>query len=118
VLSNTNYDPGRTSHYVRRFIERKVAGVVVMTSELDTSLLEELASRDVSVVFLDLGRPGVRISNLRVDYRAGIDEAISHLVSLGHRDNAFISGQTQLRSAAQRYRAFCDSIHKYLPGHR
>src|SRR5215213_3596466 len=38
VLSNTNYDPGRTSHYVRRFIERKVAGVVVMTSELDTSL--------------------------------------------------------------------------------
>ena len=38
VLSNTNYDPDRTSHYIRRFIERKVAGVVVMTSELDTSL--------------------------------------------------------------------------------
>ncbi|HYP52651.1 MAG TPA: LacI family DNA-binding transcriptional regulator, partial [Pyrinomonadaceae bacterium] len=35
VLSNTNYDPARTSHYVRRFIERKVDGVVLMTSELD-----------------------------------------------------------------------------------
>ncbi len=27
VLSNTNYDTERTSHYVRRFIERQVAGV-------------------------------------------------------------------------------------------
>ena len=69
VLSNTDYDPGRTSHYVRRFIERKVAGVAVMTSELDKKLIGELASRNVSVVFLDLGRPCVRMSNLRVELR-------------------------------------------------
>src|SRR4028118_793095 len=31
MLSNTNYETDRTSHYVQRFIERKVAGVAVMT---------------------------------------------------------------------------------------
>ncbi|HXG83663.1 MAG TPA: LacI family DNA-binding transcriptional regulator, partial [Pyrinomonadaceae bacterium] len=55
VLSNTNYDAERTAHYVRRFIERKVAGVALMTSEMDKSLIDELARREVSVVFLDSG---------------------------------------------------------------
>ena len=44
--------------YVRRFIERGVRGVAIMTSEFDRGLLAELARRDVPVVFLDAGRPG------------------------------------------------------------
>lgn len=115
VLSNTNYDPGRTSHYVRRFIERKAAGVVVMTSELDKALVGELARRDVSVVFLDLGKPGVRMSNLSVNYEAGIEEAIGHLVALGHEEIAFVSGPERLRSAARRLEAFRHSMRRHLP---
>jgi DNA-binding LacI/PurR family transcriptional regulator len=118
MLSNTNYDPDRTSHYIRRFIERKVAGVVVMTSELDTALVGELASRDVSVVFLDLGKPGVHMSNLTVNYEAGIEEAIGHLVSLGHSEIAFVSGPEHLRSAARRLEAFRASMRRHLPGAR
>jgi DNA-binding LacI/PurR family transcriptional regulator len=116
VLSNTNYDPERTSHYVRRLIERKVTGVALMTSELDVSLIGELARRDVSVVFLDLGEPGQHMSNLRVDYEAGIEEAVRHLVSLGHRQIAFVGGPTHLRSAARRLEAFRGSMQQHLPG--
>jgi LacI family transcriptional regulator len=115
MLSNTNYDPDRTSHYVRRFIERKVAGVALMTSELDTALIGELASRKVSVVFLDLGEPGFHMSNLRVDYETGIEEAIAHLVSLGHREIAFVSGPKHLPSAARRLEAFRASMGRHLP---
>ena len=118
MLSNTNYDPDRTSHYVRRFIERKVAGVVVMTSELDTALLGELASRDVSVVFLDLGKPGIHMSNLTVNYDAGIEEAIGHLVALGHSEIAFVSGPERLKSAVRRLEAFRASMRRHLPGAR
>jgi LacI family transcriptional regulator len=115
MLSNTNYDTDRTSHYVRRFIERKVAGVVIMTSELDKELVGELASREVSVVFLDLGKPGVHMSNLSVNYESGIEEAISHLVSLGHREIAFVSGPERLRSARRRLEAFRNSMRRHLP---
>jgi DNA-binding LacI/PurR family transcriptional regulator len=115
ILSNTNYDPDRTSHYVRRFIERKVAGVVVMTSELDKALVGELASRDVSVVFLDLGKPGMHMSNLSVNYEAGIEEAIGHLVELGHKEIAFVSGPERLRSAVRRLEAFRNSMRRHLP---
>jgi DNA-binding LacI/PurR family transcriptional regulator len=116
VLSNTNYDPERTSRYVRRLIERKVAGVALMTSELDTALIEEMARREVSVVFLDLGQPGPHMSNLCVDYAAGIGEAIRHLVELGHRRIAFVGGPEHLRSAAKRLEAFRGAVARLLPG--
>ena len=115
ILSNTNYDARRTSHYVRRIIERKIAGVALMTSELDLSLIDELARKQVSVVFLDLGAAGERMSNLVVDYEMGIEEAIHYLVSEGHRRIAYVGGPARLRSAARRLEAFRDSVARHLP---
>ncbi|MBA2735390.1 MAG: LacI family DNA-binding transcriptional regulator [Pyrinomonadaceae bacterium] len=114
-LSNTNYDAGRTSHYVRRFIERKVAGVALMTSEMDKSLIDELARREVSVVFLDSGAAGLHMSNLRVGYAEGIKQAILHLVELGHTNVAFISGLPHLHSAKRRLEAFRQTMRTVLP---
>jgi LacI family transcriptional regulator len=115
VLSNTNYDTERTSHYVRRFIERKIAGVAVMTSEMDKKLVDELAHREVPVVFLDVGEPGLHMNNLRVDYDEGIEQAILHLVALGHRRIAFIGGNTNLRSSRRRLEAFRKTMQQLFP---
>ncbi|HYP02349.1 MAG TPA: LacI family DNA-binding transcriptional regulator, partial [Pyrinomonadaceae bacterium] len=115
ILSNTNYEPERTSRYVQRLIERKVAGVALMTSELDGALLGELARRRVCVVFLDLGSAGQCMNNVVVDYDTGIEEAIAHLVSLGHREIAFVGGPPHLRSAEKRLDAFRASLARHLP---
>ncbi|MGB9181888.1 MAG: LacI family DNA-binding transcriptional regulator [Pyrinomonadaceae bacterium] len=115
LLLNTNYDAERTSHYVRRIIQRKAAGVALMTSELDLSLIDELARRHISVVFLDLGSVGPCMSNLIVDYAAGIQEAVRHLVEFGHQRFAYVGGPNRLRSAVKRFEAFRDSLAEYLP---
>ena len=115
VLSNTNYDAERTSNYVRRLIERKVAGVALMTSELDTALIDELAQRQVCVVFLDLGSAGECMSNLNVDYEKGIGEAVRHLVALGHRKIAYVGGPSHLSSAMKRLEAFRRELARYSP---
>ncbi len=115
VLSNTNYEPERASHYVRRFIERKVAGVALMTSEMDKSLIDELARREVSVVFLDSGETGLHMSNLRVRYDEGIKQAILHLFAFGHRRIAFVSGPPHLHSAKRRLEAFRQTMQSVLP---
>jgi LacI family transcriptional regulator len=115
VLSNTNYDTERTSHYVQRFIERNVAGVAVMTSEMDKKLTDELAHREVPVVFLDVGEKGLHMSNLKVDYEEGIEQAILHLVALGHRRIAYISGNIELRSARRRLQAFTATMQQLFP---
>lgn len=116
ILSNTDYDAERTLSNVRRFIEREVAGVALMNSELDTGLIDELARSHVPVVFLDLGSAGVCMSNIVVNYQVGINEAISHLTWLGHRKIAYVGGPSRLRSAAKRLEAFRDSMEEHLPG--
>jgi DNA-binding LacI/PurR family transcriptional regulator len=87
-----------------------------MTSELDFAVIDELARKHVSVVFLDLGTAGERMSNLSVDYSMGITEAVRHLVELGHKKVAYIGGPNRLRSATKRLEAFRNALAQVLPG--
>jgi DNA-binding LacI/PurR family transcriptional regulator len=114
LLANTNYDARRMARYVRRFIERGVAGVAIMTSEFDSALARELSRRSVAVVFLDSGKPAPHVSNLSVDYDRGIDEAVRHLAALGHRRIAYVGGPRTLRSAKRRLSGFTRSIKRCL----
>lgn len=109
LVSSTNYDPERMALCVRRMLERQVEGVAVMTSEMQEHLVEQLVSRRVPTVFLDVGTPGIGISNIVVDYAHGIDEAFQHLFALGHRKIGFISGPETLASARTRRTAFLTS---------
>jgi LacI family transcriptional regulator len=86
-----------------------------MTSEMDSALVGELARRRVCVVFLDLGSAGQCMNNIVVNYDKGIEEAIAHLVALGHREIAFVGGPRPLRSAVKRLDAFRASLARHLP---
>ena len=110
LVSSTNYDPQRMAHCIRRMLERKVEGVAVMTFGIEEPLLEQLAKRKVPMVFIDVApeRPG--ISLLKIDYRHGMLQGVQHLVALGHRDIAFITGPAKLHSAQSRTAAFSRSL--------
>lgn len=114
ILLNTNYHAKRAADYVRRLIELKVAGVALMTSELDPALIDELARQSVCVVFHNLGVAGEHMSNILVDYAAGIEEAVHHLVSLGHQRIVHIAGPGHFRSAVTRREAFLNSMARHL----
>ena len=87
LVSSTDYDSARMALCVRRMLERKVEGVAIMTSEMDNHLVDQLAHRNVPMVFLDVGPTGEGISHIVVDYAMGVNEAVEHLLSLGHRQN-------------------------------
>jgi LacI family transcriptional regulator len=110
LVSSTNHDPQKMSHCIRRMLERKVEGVAIMTFGIEEPLLDQLAKRNVPLVFIDIGpkRPG--ISLLKVDYHHGIRQGVQHLATLGHRNIAFISGPAKLHSAQSRLTAFCTSL--------
>lgn len=113
TLGNTNYEPQRTLASVQRMLEQRVSGVAVMTSEMDVSLIERLAAREVAMVFLDVGKVGPYVSNIVVNYEKGIREGVEHLLELGHRRIAYISGPLRLKSAQRRHVAFTKTMKKY-----
>src|SRR5690348_16259172 len=55
------------------------------------------------------------MSNIVLDYAVGIDEAVRHLVDLGHTDIVHIAGSPELYSAGVRRHAFIESMKRYVP---
>ena len=110
ILTSTDYQTERMTVCLRRMLERKVDGVALMTSERDAGLIEELSRRGVPLVFMDVGQVGPRMSHVAMDYANGIRQAVDHVVQLGHRRIAFISGPLELHSARIRRDAFVERL--------
>jgi LacI family transcriptional regulator len=110
LLTSTVHDPKRMETSVRRMIERRVDGVAVMTFGMEELLLEDLKVRNVPLVFVDVGPPRPRVSNIRIDYLNGIRQAVQHLAALRHERIAFITGPLGLRSAVARKSAFARAM--------
>ena len=110
IVLNTNYDPERDARYVQRLLELRVRGVIILTTEMDLSVIQRLSSRKIAVVFLDIGKVSPHISNIRIDYEKGVHEAVEHLLDLGHRQIAFISGPLRFKSAQFRRQAFLETM--------
>jgi DNA-binding LacI/PurR family transcriptional regulator len=110
IVANTGYSPERTEVCVQRMLERKVDGVAVMTSEMGSHLIDRFHRGQIPMVFLDTGDPANGISNVLVDYAAGVDDAVEHITSLGHTRIAFISGPMDLASARTRRQAHLASL--------
>jgi LacI family transcriptional regulator len=110
LLTSTDYLTSRMTECLRRMLERKVDGVAMMTSEMDLGLIKELSKRNVPIVFMDVGQMGPRMSHVAIDYGNGIRQAVDHVVGLGHRQIAFITGPLDLHSARTRRQAFLDQM--------
>lgn len=106
LIGSTNYDPERMQRCIRRMVERNAEGVAVMTFGIEQPLLDQLAERNVPLVFVDVApnRPGISV--LKVDYHHGIRQGVQHLAALGHRNIAFVAGPLRLHSALSRLAAY------------
>lgn len=113
LIANTDYDSKRMEACVIRMLQRKVDGVAIMTSEMEDRLIHSFSHRKIPMVFMDtpMGLRGV--STVRVDYAAGVNQAVDHLFSFDHQHIAFISGPLSLNSARVRSEAFTKALRQH-----
>lgn len=111
-LCNTHYDNNRGLAYVRALVDKQVDGVLIMSSSVSDQWMEELASNNVHAVVLDWeGRvTGGQVHSVRVDFQTGIRAAVQHLLALGHRQLAHVSGPLQLKTSQSRRDAFLQAL--------
>jgi DNA-binding LacI/PurR family transcriptional regulator len=64
LLAFTMNDSEHMKSSVRRMIERRVEGVAIMTFGVEDVLLEDLKLCEVPLVFVDVGPPRPRVSNI------------------------------------------------------
>lgn len=113
VVANTDYLPRRLVSNVHLMIGRRVAGLAVIVSEMEPSLMQELVESNLPIVFYDVGTPARNISNIKVNYQKGIQKAAEYLYSLGHRRMAFVGHHTGLEPLLDRKVSFQDTMKRY-----
>ena len=112
LVMNTEFDARHTLNCVKRLLRLRVPGIALMTSQTDPLIESLLTQEEVCAVYLDLATVQTRVSNLVVDYESGIEQALDHLRSLGHRRVGFIEGTAQFQSIVRRRDAFLASAAK------
>jgi LacI family transcriptional regulator len=108
IVMNTNSDPQRTRNMVERLVGLQVPGTAFLTTQVDEPVKEFLTARGMSAVYLGFGAAGDHISNVAIDQRQGILEAVNHLAQLGHRRVGFIGGSADGVFALRRKAVFLE----------
>jgi LacI family transcriptional regulator len=112
-LANTDYDPEHLARDIRLMLGRRVAGLALVISEMDPSLIQELSEVDIQVVFYDVGSPKHNISNITVNYGKGIERVVHYLHELGHKRMAFVSHHSSLGPLSIRERVFGETVAEF-----
>ncbi len=115
VVANTDYQPERLVSSIRLMIGRRVAGLAVVVSEMDPHLIDELADSKIPVVFYDVGTARQNITNIRVNYRKGIEKIVKYLHSLGHKRMAFVGHHALLGPTSERQKSFLHAVAQCSP---
>ena len=92
VTMDGNNDPHRTRSLVERLLGLQAPAVAFLTSQVDPPVKELIARKGIFAAYLGYGPPGPNISNIAIQQRDGLQEAVDHLAALGHHKVGFIGG--------------------------
>ena len=113
IMANTDYRSERLVTSIRLMIGRRVAGLAAIVSEMDPELIDELNGNRIPVVFYDVGAPRQNITNIRVNYRRGMEKLTDYLYSLGHRRLGFVGHHSMLGPINERVNVVLDAVARY-----
>ena len=102
ILCNSNDDAKRQASYLRVLAEKRIDGLVLVTSHRDAALRAVLRELKMPLVLLDREIPGLACDLVEVDHVTGGLIATRHLLELGHPRVACISGPPDLSPSSQR----------------
>lgn len=113
IIAVSFYNENEEVKALSDFISRQVDGVIFMTTkitQLHIEILEKYINKTPLVV-IDSDASKYGFSSIIHDDYKGAKEAISYLISKGHKKIAFISGgETNLYSNSKRYQAYEDMM--------
>lgn len=104
LLMNSENEPELDAAHIRFFQARRVDGMILsLASDRAQSTIDAIAQVDVPVVLIDRDLPAeLRASIVRNDHRTGMRSAVDHLLDLGHRRIALITGGLDLWPVRER----------------
>ncbi len=108
VASNTDDQVEREKNVLSVLRNRRVDGIllVVAPGGEKSDHIERTLAAGIPIVCLDRVRLGLNVSSVAVDATYGTEMCIRHLISMGHRSIAIITGNLGLQTANERLEGY------------
>lgn len=90
-----------------------VASFILGFTLLDTWMSEFKNSKIPAVLYDNFIKGNPKVASITCDCHDGFDEAVKHLVSLGHKKIGLITGPLESYIIKARYNAYIDALRKY-----
>ncbi|MEO5966190.1 MAG: LacI family DNA-binding transcriptional regulator [Candidatus Limnocylindrales bacterium] len=126
VLMNSENDPSLDAAHIRFFQSRRVDGMILsLASETNPATIEGITAANVPVVLVDRELRGLDgASAVFNDHATGMEAAVRHLIGLGHRRIALMTGSQDQLPGRERIKGMQKVIAEtngavegiYLPG--
>jgi len=118
LLCTTEGDPEREEQYLSLLRAKQVDGVLVDGLVLPPERIADFVREGLPIVCLDRDIDSTSVPLVQVDNRLGARLATEHLLSLGHRRIAHVSGAPGLRISDERIGGYSDALAAAAVEHR
>jgi len=109
LICDSGADPDLEQHLLRTLMARRVDGILLASADPYFSI-HKLPRKRMPLVFFDRLPAGCRGPGVVVDNVDGAFEATRHLIDLGHRRIAIISGPLAISTGAERLEGFRNAM--------
>lgn len=88
-------------------------GAIIQAKNANDCIMRDIKNLNIPCVFIDVYKPGVRISSVCVNNEQGIYSAVSYLKELGHTDIGYISSGQESDSSVERRKNFHQALREF-----
>lgn len=110
-LCLTNGDPAKEEYYLKEMLGHRSIGLLVLSTRISNSQLLEKVRDSMEIVAVEADVPNV--DTVRCDNEMGTYDVVSHLISCGHRDIAFLGYQFYLTGLQQRLQGYKRALREH-----
>lgn len=110
MVFSTGQDSERENHILRMLRQQRVAGLIIIPTRSDAEHGERLRGEiHVPTVLLDMYVEGLAYNVVKLDNVAATRMATEHLIGLGHRRIAVLTGIAELATSKDRLAGYLDA---------
>jgi len=113
MIGNFGQDEKKEKLYLDIFQSENIDGLIVAPIHGKDKGIENLVKNGIPVVCIDRGLTDIEVDIVKVDNELGAFNAVDHLLSIGHRRIAFISGNFKIPTYTGRLEGYKKALRKY-----
>jgi LacI family transcriptional regulator len=110
ILCNTHGTEDKVDHYINVLRNKQVDGIIFVATGDHTKSISQTLGENFPIVLVDRELVGVSTDVIIVDNHQGGLLATRHLLELGHRRIACISGPSRLRPSSERINGYIKAL--------